>query len=538
MKPTPRRRPLPRSSAVSRDPESHVRILVTQHGEKPGIRNEVHLVDAQAVAQLGSWELDLATGTTAMSAEMRRIFGWTAEDEPELAWIADMVHPDDRAKVEDWLARNAAMRPPAQGCFFRVVRPDGNLRMFYGRSALRTARNGALARICGTVQDVTEQAANERAVSEAAHLYRDIFEHCAWGIFQTTPDGRYLTANPALARIYGYDGPEQLLSRLTDIGGQLYVDPKRRDEFVRIMREKGMVLEFESAVHRRDGAVIWITETCREVRTSTGRLLYYEGTVEDITLRKRREEELRAAKEAAETASRAKTDFLATMSHELRTPLNAVMGFAEIIHKESMGKVGVPAYRDYAGNIHASGQHLLAVINDILDFVKAESGSLALDIETVDLAVLTGGVIRLLENQAKIAGVALIEKIPGVPVPCPGDERRLRQVLINLAGNAIKFTPPGGSVTLSCAAAGGQALLEVRDTGIGMSAEDMAHVGEPFYQADSKLDRQYEGTGLGLAICQRLVKLHGGSMTIDSAPGTGTAITIRLPADDAKLPVL
>jgi PAS domain S-box-containing protein len=538
MKSTPRRRAPPRSSAISRDPESHVRILVTQHGEKLGIRNEVHLVDAQAVAQLGSWELDLATGTTAMSAEMRRIFGWTAEDEPQLAWIADMVHPDDRAKVEDWLARNAAMRPPAQGCFFRVVRPDGNLRMFYGRSALRTARNGALARICGTVQDVTEQAANERAVSEAAHLYRDIFEHCAWGIFQTTPDGRYLTANPALAQIYGYEGPEQLLSRLTDIGGQLYVDPKRRDEFVRIMRENGMVLEFESAVYRRDGAVIWITETCREVRTSTGRLLYYEGTVEDITLRKRREEELRAAKEAAETANRAKTDFLATMSHELRTPLNAVMGFAEIIHKESMGPVGVPAYRDYAGDIHASGQHLLAVINDILDFVKAESGSLALDIETVDLAVLTSGVIRLLENQAKIAGVALIEKIPGIPVPCPGDERRLRQVLINLAGNAIKFTPPGGSVTLSCAAAGGQALLEVHDTGIGMSAEDLLHVGEPFYQADSKLDRQYEGTGLGLAICQRLVKLHGGSMTIDSAPGTGTTVAIRLPADDAKLPVL
>ena len=123
--------------------------------------------------------------------------------------------------------------------------------------------------------------------------------------------------------------------------------------------------------------MIWITETCREVRTSTGSLLYYEGTVEDITLRKRREEELRAAKEAAETANRAKTEFLATMSHELRTPLNAVMGFAEIIHKETMGAVGVPAYRDYAGNIHASGQHLLAVINDILDFVKAESGSLA-----------------------------------------------------------------------------------------------------------------------------------------------------------------
>jgi signal transduction histidine kinase len=299
------------------------------------------------------------------------------------------------------------------------------------------------------------------------------------------------------------------------------------------------VLDFESEVHRRDGALIWITETCREVRTSTGRLLYYEGTVEDITERKRREEELRAAKETAETANRAKTEFLATMSHELRTPLNAVMGFAEIIHKEAMGAVNIPAYRDYAGNIHASGQHLLAVINDILDFVKAESGNLPLEIETVDLASLTGGVIRLLENQAKSAGVCLIEKIPDGAVPCPGDERRLRQVLINLAGNAVKFTPSGGSVTLSCAEAeGGQVRLEVRDTGIGMSAEDLAHVGEPFYQADSKLDRQYEGTGLGLAICQRLVKLHGGSMEIDSAPGQGTTVAVLLPGGSPQLLVL
>jgi signal transduction histidine kinase len=301
------------------------------------------------------------------------------------------------------------------------------------------------------------------------------------------------------------------------------------------MRDNGVVEDFESAVYRRDGTVIWITETCREVRTSTGRLLYYEGTVEDITGRKRREEELRAAKVAAETANRAKTEFLATMSHELRTPLNAVMGFAELIHKESLGAVSVPAYRDYAGNIHASGQHLLAVINDILDFVKAESGSMALEIGTVDLSYLSASVIRLLKNQAKTAGVDLIDRMPDGAVPCQGDERRLRQVLINLAGNAIKFTPAGGSVTITgTRAADGQARLEVRDTGIGMSAKDLAHVGEPFYQADSKLDRKYEGTGLGLAICKRLVKLHGGSMTIDSAPGKGTVIAVLLPGGLAQ----
>jgi len=513
-----------------------VRILVSEPDDAPSISDAVHLADAQAVAQLGSWEMDLSTGATVMSVEMRRIFGWSAEDQPRLESICDMVHPDDRGKVEDWLARNAAMRPPAKGCFFRVVLADGTLHLFYGRSALRAAHHGAPARICGTVQDVTEQAASEPAVNEAARIYRDIFENCAWGIFQTTPDGRYLTANPALARIYGYEGPEQLLSRLTDIGGQLYVEPSRRDEFVRVMREDGLVRDFESAVYRRDGAVIWITETCREVRASTGRLLYYEGTVVDITMRKQREEELRAAKDAAETGNRAKTDFLATMSHELRTPLNAVMGFAEIIQQEALGKVNIPAYRDYAGNIHASGRHLLAVINDILDFVKAESGNLGLDLEIVDLAGLTGCVARLLDNEARVAGVTLTDRSAGGPIACQGDERRLRQVLINLAGNAIKFTPKGGNVDITAEPAQqGWVRLSVRDTGIGMSPQDLIHIGEPFYQADSKLDRKYEGTGLGLAICQRMVKLHGGSMTIDSILGKGTTVTILLPTP--QLPV-
>jgi len=144
-------------------------------------------------------------------------------------------------------------------------------------------------------------------------------------------------------------------------------------------------------------------------------------------------------------------------------------------------------------------------------------------------------VIRLLKNQARTAGVDLIDRMPDGAVPCQGDERRLRQVLINLAGNAIKFTPAGGSVTITgTRAADGQVRLEVRDTGIGMSAKDLAHVGEPFYQADSKLDRKYEGTGLGLAICKRLVKLHGGSMTIDSASGKGTTIAVLLPGGPAQ----
>ena len=531
LKPPAKRRfaALGQPARPGRDPNA-VRILVTPSGDPAGARHEVHLLDAQAVAQLGSWELELSTGAMLVSAEMRRIFGWSAQEEPDLGRICDMAHPDDRKKVEEWLARNAAMRPPAQGCFFRVVKPDGTIRMLFGRSALRAARKGARTRICGTMQDVTEQAASERAVGEVAHLYRDIFEHCAWGIFQTTADGRYLTANPALARIYGYESPTQLLSRLTNIGGQLYVDSSRRDEFVRLMKDKGFVTGFESEVYRRDGATIWITETCREVRTSTGRLLYYEGTVEDITERKRREIELRAAKETAEIANRAKSEFLATMSHELRTPLNAVMGFAEIIRGEALGPLGAPAYRDYAGEIHNGGKRLLGVINDILDFVKADSGSIALARDTADLADFAAALVGQYAEAAATCGIELAVEVTG-PVPAWVDEGRLQQAAGKLLDNALKFTPRGGRVAVAAFLdETGEPIVAVRDTGIGMGPAALAQVGQPFYQADSRLDRRFEGAGLGLAICHRLARLHGGVLAVASEPGQGTVATIRLPA--------
>src|SRR5579883_1999524 len=191
-----------------------------------------------------------------------------------------------------------------------------------------------------------------------------------------------------------------------------------------------------------------ISATCRELRASTGQLLYYEGTVDDVSERKRSEAELRAAKEAAEAADRAKTEFLATMSHELRTPLNAVIGFAEAIEKEILGPSGVPAYQTYAGDIRLSGQHLLALINDILDFVKAEHGSLQLQRHEVELSGLVTAVLRLLEPQAQSAGVTLASAVRDRLILRHGDERRLRQILINLLGNAIKFTRDGGRVDI------------------------------------------------------------------------------------------
>jgi PAS domain S-box-containing protein len=370
----------------------------------------------------------------------------------------------------------------------------------------------------------------ESSAAETERRYRGIFDHAIWGIFQTTADGRYLTANPALARIYGYDTPEELLAALTDISRQLYVDPLRRDEFTSLMQQNGRLSGFESQVYRRDGAVIWISESCREVRNDSGALLYYEGTVEEISARKHTEQELLAAKETAEAASRAKTDFLATISHELRTPLNAIIGFAEIIRGELLGSVGVPEYRDYANDIHESGRHLLAVISDILDFVTAEGGDLKMVVDDVDLAALAGRTVRLLHEQAEQRQVGLTFQPGAGEAIVRGDERRLNQILLNLVGNALKFTPARGSVDVAIEEDGSDSLaIAVRDTGIGIAEDDIERVRQPFQQVDGTLARQHEGTGLGLAICDRLVRLHGGSLSLASTIGKGTTVRVVLP---------
>ena len=374
----------------------------------------------------------------------------------------------------------------------------------------------------------TARAYAARRGFEAEHRYRDIFENCAWGIFQTTADGRYLRANPALARIYDYDSPGTLLDALTDIGAQLYVDPRRRDDFRRVMRERRVVTNFESQVYRRDGSVIWIAETCRAVRSSAGKLLYYEGTVEDITERKYVENELRLAKEAAEAANHAKSEFLAVMSHELRTPLNAIIGFADIIRRQMLGPEAAARYIEYAGDIQRSGQRLLGIINDILDLTRADSAAAQTEVEIVDLSVVAGETADVLARIADDAGVMIA--VCAEPVHVRGNATMLRRALLNLASNAIKFTPAGGCADIVIAAEpNDQARIEVRDTGIGIAAHEIDRVTEPFYQADSGLNRRHEGAGLGLTIADRIFRLHGGALSLASQPGHGTIATVRLP---------
>jgi signal transduction histidine kinase len=243
------------------------------------------------------------------------------------------------------------------------------------------------------------------------------------------------------------------------------------------------------------------------------------------------QERLVAAKNAAEAASRAKSEFLANMSHELRTPLNAIIGFASVMRLGVRGPID-QQYADDAKIIEDSGTHLLEVINNILDFAKADANSLQLCDDNIDLAVCIALSADLMAEMAKngdvTCSIAVDERLPTFR----GDAGKLRQILLNLLSNAIKFTPPGGQVALHAGReANGGLAVRIADTGIGIAPEKITVAMEPFGQIDGRLARKYEGVGLGLPLSKKLVEMHGGSLEIDSALGQGTTVTVRLPAE-------
>lgn len=239
--------------------------------------------------------------------------------------------------------------------------------------------------------------------------------------------------------------------------------------------------------------------------------------------------DLIAARDQAETAQRARGQFLANMSHELRTPLNAVLGFSDIFRQELLGPIGNAKYREFAQDIHSSGQHLLDIINNILDLTKIDSGKLELTDEAVEVAELLEFCVKQVAETAQSANVTLEIESPAREVTLCGDHIRLRQILLNLLSNAIKFTPAGGCVTVSGEPAGDHFVLSVRDTGIGMTQDETHKAMLPFYQVENSNSRRYQGTGLGLPLTKSLIELHGGQIAIDSTLGQGTTVTVTLP---------
>lgn len=301
-------------------------------------------------------------------------------------------------------------------------------------------------------------------------------------------------------------------------------------------------VEFRARVAREEdgsGDFVWLEMRCRPIG-GFGEAGEAAGTdqivavTRDIMERKAHEAELLEACDAAESASRAKTQFLANMSHELRTPLNAIIGFSEIFTRELFGPPGDERYGEYARLIHESGDHLLAVVNEILDLSKIEAGRFTIVAEPFDAAALATSCCEIMRHQAEQKNIALECEAEAALPDLNADKRACKQMLLNLLSNAVKFTQEGGRVGVSLRRAGESIEIAVQDSGIGIAEQDLPKLGDPFVQAEASYSRNYEGTGLGLSVVKGLARLHEGSLDIASQPGRGTLVTIRLPVDGVE----
>jgi two-component system cell cycle sensor histidine kinase PleC len=506
---------------------------------------------AVEAARCGIWEWDLAADKIFMSEVTASLFGWRS-GLVDGQQVLERVAPGHRDDMREALSTAAIYGdfdvsfrvPPLAGA--RPVWID-----FRGRG-FGESPEGGFARIIGVALDVTEERLAQARAQSAEGRLRDAIESTSEAFVLWDRNGRLVMCNKNF-RSYFQLEPDLLR---TGVGREQVERAARlaiRQEYPAPGGRRG-VREAELT----DGRWVQISER----PTAEGGLVV---TAADITVlktqeeaRRIKEEELRRAvinleqsqeqlselarkyeaeKIRAEGASAAKSEFLANMSHELRTPLNAINGFSEIMSAEMYGPLGDPRYRDYARDILSSGQHLLALINDILDMSKIEAGKFTLRFEPVAVEEIAEDALRLVRNRAEAAGLTLGVDFGDLP-DVEADYRAVKQILLNLLSNAVKFTPRGGRVVVRAELRddplGQRVKVSVQDTGIGISAQDLERLARPFEQVESQHSKTTQGTGLGLALTKALVEMHGGLLDLKSAPGQGTTASFALPVRQSR----
>ncbi|MBL6852052.1 MAG: PAS domain-containing sensor histidine kinase [Alphaproteobacteria bacterium] len=393
----------------------------------------------------------------------------------------------------------------------------------YTISVLAAVVQAAL--VAAAAQD--RQRAADMAAAEGAAMYRFLADNAMDLITRHSSDGRIRFASPAAYTLLDLP-PQELLGR-APASLVHHDDLKAMQAAFMESAYYGRAASAEVRLKRRDGSHVWAEIRCRPAPSATGQGTDIVAVTRDITERKAQERELIEARDQAESANRAKSSFLANMSHELRTPLNAILGFSEVMTHEMFGPVGSAKYLEYSRLIHESGGHLLELINSVLDMSKIEAGKLDLFEECFPLDDTAESALRFVKIQAERGGIALrLDILPGAATIF-ADKRAIKQMLINLLTNAIKYTPRGGGVGIRARRDERGIEISVTDTGVGISAKDLERLGKPFEQVEGEHVRAKEGTGLGLALVKALSALHGGEATIESELGEGTTVRIRLP---------
>ncbi len=503
------------------------------------------LAAAQRIARLGNWEYDFSNDTTTWSEELSRIFGLdSSQSPPTLTEFRQYVHPDDRQKWQTTIDA-AIANGQSYSLEYRILRPEptigadncrsqssegGFIRYIEARGEAVVNQQGKVTKLFTTLMDITPRKLAEIALAESEEKYRHLVETSQDIIWSCDAEGHITFVNQAVKQIYGYDPEEMIGCSFSDFFAPAQID--RNWELQQCLLTREAVFQYENIVLGKDGRLIDVNTKAIARLDADGNIIGTTGTGSDITERKQAEVALQKAKEEADRANRAKSEFLSNMSHELRTPLNAILGFTQLLARDAALSAD---QQQYLGIISRSGEHLLVLINNILQMSQIEVGLVTVNNSTFDLHKMLKNTEEMLKLQAEKKGLQLIfDSTPDLPQYVETDESKLRQILINVVVNAIKFTAEGGVnlrikhellvnknygdillIDTCCL------LFEVEDTGAGISAEEMDSLFKPFAQTESGRKAQ-EGTGLGLPISQQFVQLMGGKMTVTSSVGRGS----------------
>ncbi len=413
-----------------------------------------------------------------------------------------------------------------------ITYPDGVARTVRVTYVPHFGAGGRVDGYFSLIEDISELRMAGEAKRESEEKFRGIFEDAAFGIGLIGRDARYLEVNDAFAEIYGYEREEMIGASLDQLTAPEDIETTRT-VFGSMVSGEREIVRREKTYLRKNGEPFQAQLVSKAVHDSNGAFKFAITLIEDITQRKQDEQTLLAAKEEAELASRAKSEFLANMSHELRTPLNSIIGFSDLLTDPSLYAPDNTESPEHAAHIYQSGEHLLALINDILDLSKIEAGTAELHEEDIDLTATIESCLNMVGERAKNGGVELCVETGDAALPrLRADKTRIKQVLINLLSNAVKFTEAGGTVTVRARHDPAHGFtLQVTDTGIGIAEQDIPRALARFQQLESALDRKYEGTGLGLPLAKSLVEQHGGTLELESELGAGTTVTVCLPPD-------
>ena len=497
---------------------------------------------AVEAARCGVWEWDLHEGEVTVSDFMAELLGLPAGGAVTTGDVMECIHPRYRDLVEH------ALRQAATFGSFEVTFPvpvkTGGIRWIDARGQARGSRGEhGFSVILGVALDITEARRAKAQAQAAENRLRDGIESISDAFVLFDKHGRLILWNQGFKDAFGFadDAVRKgaMKDELNRIAALAIKGERPSAEGLAGAREvelhNGRVLQLQERYTGDGGTVVTaadITAIRRQelerqraadsLRITVDQL---ETSQEKLSLLARKYE---IAMTRAEAANQAKSEFLANMSHELRTPLNAINGFSEIMAGEMFGPLGDPRYKGYCADILKSGQHLLSLINDILDMAKIEAGKMTLHYEPVSLIEICEDAIRLMRGKAEDSGLVLMLEAPELP-DIEADYRGLKQVMLNLISNAVKFTPEGGEISVTLSRAAGRVRVAVTDTGIGIAAEDLVRLAQPFEQVEGQHSKTTQGTGLGLSLTKALIELHQGEMLMESKPGVGTTVSFVIP---------